>query len=130
MSILSVTWTRLKAQSDSTDIAYYRLGEFAKFVEYKPKAERLIASKNIQIFELDTAYQTAQRRIERFVNQTIPNLKEQKLELQKQKKFKDLTISTLEEGHKAEIKRKNRSIFKGITITAVLAFLGGILVGG
>lgn len=130
MSILKPTLTLSQETSDSTDVAYYRLGEFAKFVEYKPNAEALIASKDIQIFELDTAYQTAQRRIDRFVNETVPNLKNQKLELEKQKNFKDLIINALDEGHKAEIKSKNRKIFKGTLIGVILGLLGGLLIGG
>jgi hypothetical protein len=118
-------WTPLKAQSDSTSVSYYRLGEFAKFVEYKTYADSIITFKKLEINSLELAYKKAETRLKRLNDTVIPTLNDL------------ISEKTLENNHIREkvklkdeiIKSKKGGFLKGIGLGAALVAVLALFVG-
>lgn len=106
--------TALQAQSpildqDSTLVSYYRLAEFAKFVEYKGESDTLIDRMNKDITRLEIVNDEQAKAIFEYENVQIPNLKNQISLVNTKFDSQSEILAIKDDIHKSEIKRLRRA---------------------
>ena len=129
--IILLTSTALKAQSytDSTAISYYSLNEFAKFVDFKPRADSLIAQYRSEIKALELVSSSKDELLIEYEKETIPSYLFKIKLLEKEVNSTDEIITVKEDYFKQEKKRLQQDKLKsgliGVSIGVVLALLLG-----
>lgn len=127
------TWIHSQETSDSTKVSYFRLGEFAKYVDYKKEADSSMASKDRQIKSLTLAYESADKRVKRYKDSIVPTyefkLLERQLRLDTAKEKYDLTREKYEAQLNAKKGNWLRGFFTGTGIVATI-FTALLLFGG
>lgn len=120
--------TALKAQSniqDSTTISYYRLGEFAKYVEFKKQGDSLISKLSSDIKKLESLNNEQKKLSFELQKIQIPNLKNQITLLSTKVDNSYKILSIREDYFKAEIKRLRSGKLKfGIAGAAIGVVIG------
>lgn len=103
-------WTPLHAQSsiDSTQVSYYRLGEFAKYVEFKKQGDSLISKLNEDVQRLEMVTKSQGDLIFTLENVQIPNLNARLQLSSQQVASNELLLKVQEDYFKAERKRLRR----------------------
>lgn len=123
-------WTPLHAQSniDSTQVSYYRLGEFAKYVEFKKQGDSLISKLNEDVQRLEMVTKSQGDLIFTLENVQIPNLNA-RLALSSQQVASSGQILKLREDYfKEERKRLRRGKLNFGIVGAVIGLVVGVLV--
>lgn len=121
------------SKTDSINVSYYRLGEFAKYVDYKPMADSLIISQALQLQKLEFAYNVANKRLSRFSDSIVPNFKEMILELKKDRSLVEGRVELNNAIYEAKLKRRRGNFWKGTLLGVGLTSLTVLvlsLVGG
>ena len=122
-------WTPLLAQSsiDSTQISYYRLGEFAKYVEFKKQGDSLISKLNEDVQRLEIVTKSQGDLIFTLENVQIPNLNARLALSSQQVASNELLLKVQEDYFKAERKRLRRGKLTwgvvGVSIGVIAALL-------
>lgn len=122
-------WTPSHAQSsiDSTQVSYYRLGEFAKYVEFKKQGDSLISKLNEDVKRLEIVTKSQSDLIFTLENVQIPNLKS-RLDLSNQQlSSNELLLKVQEDYFKSERKRLRRGKLNwgvvGVVIGVIVALV-------
>lgn len=122
-------WTPLLAQSsiDSTQVSYYRLGEFAKYVEFKKQGDSLISKLNEDVKRLEMVTKSQSDLIFTLENVQIPNLNARLALSSQQVASNELLLKVQEDYFKAERKRLRRGKLTwgvvGVSIGVIAALL-------
>ena len=126
ISILSQTTT----SSDSRDITYERLNEFAKLIEYKRRSDTLFAQYKLELALKDSLLLNRKLTLEQYEQEIIPGY-ERRIQI------KDSTISTQnqifslkEDFYTEEIKQQKSKKWTWLGGGALLGLLMGIVFGG
>lgn len=120
----------LYSSKDSLTVSYFRMGELAKFVEYKKHADSLLVLKGNELNELENAYSVSEYRNKTFKELTVPKL-EQTIEYQEEfGKNREEVFKIREAMYEAKIRSKRGNFFKGTLIGAGLTALAILIFGG
>lgn len=125
----SLTLTHCQAQSltpDSTKVAYTRLNEFAKFVEFKSKGDSLIAKLEKDISRLEVISKEKDTLLFNYEYKLIPNLNSQ-LSVQSQKlESKDQILAIREDYFKQERKRLRGGKLRWGVVGSIIGVVVGL----
>ena len=126
ISILSQTTTN----SDSRDITYERLNEFAKLIEYKRQSDTLFTQYKLELALKDSLLLNRKLTLEQYELEIIPGY-ERRIQI------KDSTISTQkqifslkEDFYTEEIKQQKNKKWTWLGGGALFGLLMGIVFGG
>lgn len=126
ISILSQTTTN----SDSRDISYERLNEFAKLIEYKRQADTLFAQYRVELALKDTLLSNRDKVLFQYENEIVPGF-------QRRIEIKDSTISTQnqifrvkEDYYSEEIKQQKNKKWTWLGAGTLFGLILGIVFGG
>jgi len=117
-------------EGPTRDISYYRLGEFAKFVEHKRVSDSLVKAKTGQIKSLQLVIDTDQATIFQYEFEVVPAL-ERRIEV------KDSTITNQGEKSKllldlkdVQLKRQKNKKWEWLGGGALIGLILGVVFGG
>lgn len=112
---------------DSTQVSYYRLGEFAKYVEFKKQGDSLISKLNEDVQRLEMVTKSQGDLIFTLENVQIPNLNARLALSSQQVASNELLLKVQEDYFKAERKRLRRGKLTwgivGVSIGVIVALL-------
>lgn len=121
-------------KTDSTTVSYYRLGEFAKFVDYKFASDSIILNLKRELRALDSVSSIQDERLTNYEFVIMPTLKSQLALSLKEIEATEKLGSIKEEAAAAEISRQKGKKWSwgatGLSIGAVVGLLIAALLGG
>lgn len=132
MTMIMSTYANSQIQLDSINVAVEKMREFAKYVDFKHEvADPQLKSLKIQVKELDSAYQAANRRLFNLKYVAIPKKDSIIVDLKSKNNLFKQQIESDKLYHEAELKNKRKGNFwAGLGIGGAIVALLSLFVGG
>ena len=126
----TLTLSQTITSSDSRNITYDRLNEFAKLIEYKKRSDSLFAQFKVEVSLKDSILKNREKVIFQYKNEIVPGF-ERRIEI------KDSTLSTQDQIFKIketyyteEIRQQKRKKWTWLGGGALVGLLIGVIFGG